>query len=31
MRIATVHMHDVPKLVVDVDGDYRRMSGRLPA
>jgi len=26
MRIATVQMHDGPKLVVDVDGDYRRLD-----
>ena len=26
MRIATVQMHDGPKLVVDVDGDYRRID-----
>jgi 2-keto-4-pentenoate hydratase/2-oxohepta-3-ene-1,7-dioic acid hydratase in catechol pathway len=26
MRLATVQMHDGPKLVVDVDGDYRRLD-----
>ena len=26
MRIATVRMHDGPKLAVDVDGDYRRLD-----
>jgi 2-keto-4-pentenoate hydratase/2-oxohepta-3-ene-1,7-dioic acid hydratase in catechol pathway len=26
MRIATVQMHDGPKLAVDVDGDYRRLD-----
>jgi len=26
MRIATVQMHDRAKLVVDVDGDYRRLA-----
>jgi len=26
MRIATVQMHDGPKLVVDVNGDYRRVD-----
>ena len=26
MRIATVQVHDGPKLVVDVDGDYRRLD-----
>jgi 2-keto-4-pentenoate hydratase/2-oxohepta-3-ene-1,7-dioic acid hydratase in catechol pathway len=26
MRIATVQMHDGPKLVVDVDGDYRSLD-----
>jgi 2-keto-4-pentenoate hydratase/2-oxohepta-3-ene-1,7-dioic acid hydratase in catechol pathway len=26
MRIATVHMHDGPKLVVDMDGGYRRLD-----
>ena len=26
MRIATVQMHDGPTLVVDVDGDYRRLD-----
>jgi len=26
MRIATVHSHDGPRLVVDADGDYRRLD-----
>ena len=26
MRIATVQMHDGPKVVVDADGDYRRLD-----
>jgi len=26
MRIATVQMHDRPKVVVDMDGDYRRLD-----
>jgi len=26
MRLATVQMHDGPKLVVDVGGDYRRLD-----
>src|SRR5437899_7331589 len=26
MRLATVQMHDGPKLVVDVDGDFRRLD-----
>jgi 2-keto-4-pentenoate hydratase/2-oxohepta-3-ene-1,7-dioic acid hydratase in catechol pathway len=26
MRIATVRMHDGPKLAVDIDGSYRRLD-----
>ena len=26
MRIGAVQMHEGPKLVVDVDGDYRRLD-----